>query len=303
MPKHKPKQQKPSRRKRVAEEDIPCCCLAGGGYKYPDACAERTIVVKCVTSAVHSTDANGRLAQGFAPGKLKEALASGTFTGSDVTLWNETNTSLYGHLNTNAQAFRVVGATVQVDYIHNDLENQGSMALKSDSATTAAWPSLNDNPINFGAFAPVSKYGPLREGAYFVATPNSGAAYDFLAPSTNDTVSTAAWGCHYLFVEGAKANTPVVRTTLTQFLEVRFDSNNFITRLATPPAEDRPEERGIINSAYSRLSALGRDVDFGTLQSGLQSFTRVMHAVSSTHRMLYGQPSDIVRTNLRRMEL
>jgi len=104
-----------------------------------------------------------------------------------------------------------------------------------------------------------------------MGTPSDSEAYNFYKPSDVTLENTRSWGCHYIFVEGAAANATVLQYELVQFVEMKPDSRNFVSRLATKPAEDNPSLRGRINSAYSKFAGDRSEVGLGSWDKFLSS--------------------------------
>lgn len=300
----KVKSNKPPRSKRRKDNDCVTLCraLRSTGFKYPDACSEKTIATCIRTVGTISTNSNGRAAFAFAPGKMVSSIAHGTYVADSTatSAWTTSHSATFDSINGSMQNYRVVGAYLRAYYIHSSLENQGAIHFKSDSASTSNWPGI-DNPNSFQSIAPVSKHGSITSGCYIMGTPSDTEAYGFYKPSDNTIENTRSWGCHYIFVEGAAADAAVLQYELVQFLEMKPDSRNFIARMATKPAEDNPSLRGRLNSAYSKFSGERTETGLGSWEDFLESVLKNAPAAVRAGRTAMSIMADM--DNSLRLEL
>jgi len=284
--KKKKRDGKPRRPRSGRDPDcaILCRALCSTGFKYPDACSEKTICAVIKTTGTLTTNSAGRAAFACAPGKFVDMFCEGTYTSDTVSSWSKFDAATYDSMNFAMQGVRVVGAYIRAYYIHSSLENQGRISIKSDSASTATWPST-DNPNSFASVAPVDKHGPITEGCYVMATPADSSAYDFFRPPHNVDSNTRSWGCHYIFIEGAKPSTTVMQVEVTQFVEMKPDSKNFIARMATQAAPDSPKLRGRLNTAYTKIASQRRESGLGTWDDFISSVSENLPTVVRAGRV------------------
>lgn len=234
----------------------------GRPERYPDGADVATIPFRNYTRGLITTDASGNGVAVFMPGRLASSVSSSfTVVGANLTALSMTNVNDYLSISSNSTRFRVNAAYLRVGYVHNDLENQGRIAVKyfvSETGDLTTMPS--DMPVSYGNSALEMSYGVLREGMTMTFPPVDERVRLFKPVSSvvaNDSYGHPA--C-MIFITGAKASTTVVEYELVQELELVPDSGNFIARMAGEPPGDDPGLRQAIDREYHALRGSGMTI-------------------------------------------
>lgn len=236
----------------------------GRPERYPDGADVATIPFRNYTRSTINTDANGNGVAVFLPGRLAAAVTNvGGFTvvGSNLTALSMTDVNDYANISANNTRYRVNAAYLRVGYVHNDLENQGRIAVKffvSETGDLATLPA--DMPKAYGHTALEMSYGVLREGMTMTFPPVDERVRLF-KPITS-VVANDSYGhpACMIFIIGAKASTTVVEYELVQELELVPDSANYIARMAGEPPSDDPGLRQAIDREYHALRGSGMTI-------------------------------------------
>jgi hypothetical protein len=265
--------KKNSRRK--ARDAFPCvgefCGMLRGSaseLSYPDLAAQRPGVKgKIETQFTLVTDANGSAAFTLAPSVLNAHLyRAATIVSDVVTSWGTASSpAIYGSIAGAFDTMRVIAATVQVDYIHSNSQNQGLLALMSGS--DASWPSLTDQPVSYADYAARRNLGRMSEGGYMVALPEGPSAYDWDKTETSGATSGANTKLTQLFgfVTGAQPSVSIANVTVIQYVQLQPDGDGWLNVLSkpVPPADDAYVEAW--NRMYYVLTTTGASIGIKTL--------------------------------------
>jgi hypothetical protein len=168
----------------------------------------------------------------------------------------------YATLVASFHSFRVNAAMVHVEYVHNDLENQGQLQTgtflntEASPVTTNPWPA--SWPFTLGDQLPNERFGTLRDGACVCCTYTDSTSHEFIPIARSSQQSVVEVNNNFtsvgILLAGAKPGTLVVQVTVVQDIELLAPSRSFLSRVHSPGMPSNATARDIINDVNRAIA-------------------------------------------------
>jgi hypothetical protein len=142
----------------------------------------------------------------------------------------------WSSLNASYAKYRIVSVHVSVEFIHNNFQNQGTVALKMFN------PSENNvlfEPTLYSSYAMEEKYGVSKQNFSLFPNPIDDLYRHYTtiggASDNSDDFAVKSWPSLFLFYVGCQTDTNVAQVTVTRKLELLGEPGDFTSRMGRVP--------------------------------------------------------------------
>lgn len=237
------------------------------GKKPPWGSEAKTVMAVISSRTSVTTDSYGYAAFLVYPGCLYEQTGIGIHTaGGVVSSWSPmTSCSNYSSIANNFSGFRVASAQVIFRYVHNDYENEGTLAMKKHIHPMGMAPfNVSYTPTSRSSVTQHARYGTLKEGGCAFPVPaDEISVREFMKPSTT-TSAAERFEAVSGFIVGGHHSTIIGELEIIQNVELHSLVTGIISELGTAsrPLNTPSMEAGA--KVYEAFQSAGKLIGQGT---------------------------------------